>query len=113
MAVKSFVLYPYGTKFDMHYYLSIHMPLVLERWGPFGLQSYEVVNFTNGLQGLDLDQTKTPYGTVAILHWNNTEGLAKGVKSEPESKIFADVPNFSDKSPTFIAGDVVGTSSKQ
>ena len=112
MAVTVFVLYPYGAKFDMKYYLEHHMPLVLEKWSPFGLQRYEVVNFTNGLQGLDLDQTKTPYGTVAILHWHDTEGMAQGVKSEPESKVFADVPNFSDKSPIFIAGDVAGTSSK-
>ena len=97
MAVIVNVLYPVESKFDIYYYLKTHLPLVLEKWGPFGLKSYEVVSFTNGLHGLDLDSTKTPYGTVAILHWDNAEGMAKGVKSEPESKIFADVPNFSDK----------------
>ena len=112
MPVIASVLYPFGSKFDMDYYLKTHMPHVLNKWGPFGLQRYEVVDFTHGLQGLDLDQTKTPYGTVAILHWHDTGGMAEGVKSEAESKVFADVPNFSDKAPIFIAGDVVGTSSK-
>ena len=110
MTVVASIIYPIDAKFDMNYYLKVHMPLVQEKWSPFGLQKYEIVSLSHGLNGLDIDTTKTPYGTHAILHWESQDGFANAVKSEPESKIFADVPNFSDKAPICICGNLVGTS---
>lgn len=43
------VLYPKGTKFDFEYYTKTHMPMVLQKWGSYGLTGYRIVKYQNGL----------------------------------------------------------------
>ena len=42
MLTNHAVIYEKGTDFKMDYYLSTHMPLVQEKWAPYGLKSWKV-----------------------------------------------------------------------
>lgn len=113
MAVNSSVFYPVGSdaKFDMDYYIKTHMPLVKKNWEPFGLVGYEVVQYSHGLDGLNLHSTKHHLSVQAFLTWHDLDGLQKALK-EKGPTVFGDVPNFSNKGATFICGDVTDRWSK-
>ena len=94
------VLYPSGSdaKFDMDYYLSSHMPLAQKLWGKEGLKSWKVLKFGD-------DQ---PYSVQATLEFESVDDYSKAMASDGTKEILADVPNFSNKSPTLMMGEVVG-----
>jgi uncharacterized protein (TIGR02118 family) len=106
MPVTATVLYPTNPNatFDISYYLSTHMPLVAEKWGPFGLQAWSVVNFTN-----EHDGSKPPYSVQATLVWDKAESIKTAIEEEGEV-VFGDVKNFSNEAPVFMVGEVVGSS---
>ncbi|GAB7349215.1 hypothetical protein MBLNU459_g8379t2 [Dothideomycetes sp. NU459] len=94
------ILYPKGAKFDMDYYLSTHMPLAQKHWAPLGMTSYKVLKFGD-------DQ---PYSVQATLEWPSVDAFVKATQAPATKEILGDVPNFSDKQPTIIPGEIVGTS---
>ncbi|GAB7358602.1 hypothetical protein MBLNU230_g2662t1 [Neophaeotheca triangularis] len=97
---SSTVIYPQGATFNMDYYLSTHMPLVMSKWGPHGLKSWRVLKFGD-------DQA---YCVQASLEWASVEDMQKAVQSEATAEVMGDVKNFSDKEPVFLGGAVVGSS---
>ncbi|KIV97077.1 hypothetical protein PV10_00872 [Exophiala mesophila] len=106
MSANATVLYPAegDSTFDLDYYLKTHMPLVAEKWGPYGLKNWTVVKFNPGPDG---SQTYT-YG--AILTWDSAESIGKAVSSESAKVVMGDVVNFSNKAPIFLTGGIVGQS---
>ncbi|KXL46024.1 hypothetical protein M433DRAFT_174062 [Acidomyces richmondensis BFW] len=94
------VLYPQGTKFNMDYYLSTHMPLVQKRWGPVGLKSWKVLKFADD----------APHCVQATLEWGSMDEFKAAAGGEHTSEIMGDVKNFSDKDPVLMPGEVVATS---
>ncbi|CAD0099736.1 unnamed protein product [Aureobasidium mustum] len=98
-AGSSSVIYPKGTKFNMDYYLSTHMPLVQKNWGSYGLKKWTVVQMPEDSE----------YCVQAILEWESEDSSKKALASETASTVFGDVKNFSDKQPTFLDGNVVGS----
>lgn len=94
------VLYPQGTTFNKDYYKSTHMPLVADKWGKFGLKSWKVIYFPDD----------APYTVQATLEWDNIKQFQEAA-SAPEAKdVLGDVPNFSNKDPVIMAGEVPYTS---
>ncbi|CAJ2505467.1 Uu.00g128610.m01.CDS01 [Anthostomella pinea] len=93
------VIYPAGTKFDMDYYLKSHMPLVQKKWAPYGLTSWKVAHYTN--EG-------APYVVQAWLEFGSADQWAKASASPEAKEVMGDIPNFSDKQPAMLIGDVVG-----
>jgi uncharacterized protein (TIGR02118 family) len=81
------------------------MPLVDKNWKSYGLQDWKVVEFEAGADG------KKPYSVGAVLTWADDAGLKKALASEHGKTVLGDVPNFSNKDPVFLIGDVVGASS--
>ncbi|KAL5342668.1 hypothetical protein BJX70DRAFT_394503 [Aspergillus crustosus] len=100
MTVITTVLYPAGSTFNLDYYLSTHMPLVSKIWGPFGLKDWKVVKYTT-------ENAQFTYG--AFLTWENSEDSNRAVAAAEAKPIFDDIPNFSDRPPSFASGDVVGS----
>ncbi|KAF2964863.1 hypothetical protein GQX73_g8692 [Xylaria multiplex] len=96
------VVYPTGSKFDKEYYLTKHMPLVQKLWGPAGLKSWRVVQYTN---------PGAPYAIQAWLEWESAEHAGAGTKSTDGATIFADVPNFSEVAAQVLTGEQVGFAS--
>jgi len=94
------VLYPQGVKFNMDYYMSTHMPLVGNKWTSYGLQSWKVLQFGDD----------APYKVQATLEWDSMESFQKAASGPEVKDVMGDVPNFSDKDPVLMPGEVVGTS---
>ena len=102
MAAIITVLYPNVAEatFDMDYYLSHHMPLVLDRFGAHGMTGWDVVKF-------DGPAERTPHSVMATLHFGSAEGFRAAVAAEG-GPVFADVPNFSNQQPLLMVGETVG-----
>lgn len=97
------ILYPVkeGYTFDMDYYLKKHMPLVAEKWGPFGLKQYYVT---------DLRDTQQPYSVQATLIWEHADGGLAGFKAGGEAhgpEVMGDVANFSSEQPILLTGGML------
>jgi len=95
------VLYKQGTKFDMDYYRTTHMPLVQKKWAPYGLKSWQVIRFP----------PDSPYIVQATLEWESVADLQKAQNSPEAKDVMADIHNFaSPADPVLIGGEVLFTS---
>ena len=79
------------------------MPLVQKHWAQYGLTDWKVVEFNPGPDG------SKPYSVQAILTFKDGEALKAALGSGEAATVFGDVPNFSNKSPVFLAGELVGS----
>ncbi len=77
-------------RFDRDRYVSHHLPLVMEAWGPHGLLSCSAF-FPAG----DGD------GTIAIAEckFRDEGGLTAALASSETPSVMADVPSFTDAKP--------------
>jgi uncharacterized protein (TIGR02118 family) len=85
--------------FTQDYYLKTHMPLVESKWKQYGLKSWKVLQFPSD----------APYSVQATLEWDSKEDFEKALGSEETKEVLGDVPNFSDKNPVLMPGDVKGS----
>lgn len=85
--------------FDMKYYLSTHMPLVQSHWAKHGLKNWDVLQFPKD----------APFSVQATLYFDSMADFQAASGSESAATVFGDVPNFSNKSPTLMVGEVVGS----
>ena len=95
------VMYPNepDIKFDEDYYISTHMPLVDQTWKPHGLTGWKVVKYTQAFDG-----TPSKYLIAAHLEWESEQSLQNALKDPESSKVFADIPQFTNKQPITVAG---------
>lgn len=86
------VMYPAagGTKFDLDYYQSKHIPLVKERWGGHVLKQVQVVK---GLSKADGGSAE--YQVMALITFGSLDDFKAAGKAHGR-EIFADIPNFTD-----------------
>lgn len=86
------VMYPAGaqTRFDIDYYLKTHMPLVRERWTPYGLKSTQVVR-----GAAKPDGTAPDYQMMAFLTFGSLDDFKAAGKAHGR-EVFADIANFTD-----------------
>ncbi len=94
-----------ATKFDMDYYLKSHMPLVMDTWGKHGLQKWSVIKLGPGPDG-----SKPQFAVQALMTFKDEEALKSAMGDAGTKAVFDDVPKFTNKSPIFLAGGVVGSS---
>ncbi|KAJ5587400.1 uncharacterized protein N7459_003165 [Penicillium hispanicum] len=97
----SMVIYPNepDLQFDEEYYMKTHMPLVDQTWKSYGLTSWKVNKYTQALDG-----TPAKFRIAAHLVWENEEAMHKALKDPKSSKVFADIPNFTNVKPITLAG---------
>jgi uncharacterized protein (TIGR02118 family) len=100
MTVNTTVLYPRDAIFNLEYYIKSHMALVAEKWTPYGLKDWQVVQFTTA---------NAPFKVGAMFTWDNLNGATAAMKAHESKVIFDDVPNFSDQQPILFSGDIVGS----
>lgn len=88
-------------RFDLDYYINLHMPLQLKCHQPYGMRSYHDV----------VPEQETPYGTApyvvqTIEHWDTVEGFCEALEKASE-ETSADVPNYTDIKNAFpIVGQI-------
>lgn len=79
-----------GTRFDRDYYVRTHLPLVMEAWGPYGLDSAAAFfPFGDGA------------GTIAvcICEFRDEAALNAAFGSPLTGRVMADVKQFTDVEP--------------
>ncbi|KAK9425306.1 putative ethyl tert-butyl ether degradation protein [Seiridium unicorne] len=98
------ILYPASaaSNFDMDYYLSHHMPLVMKYWKPYGMRGWTVV---------ELDKY-SGYYVQAIVDFESLEGFDKAMSAECNGEVMDDIKKFTNESPVRWIGMVHGISSR-
>ena len=104
MATTITVLYENvdDATFDLDYYMTKHMPLVDEKFKPFGIKGWRVLKAVGTPFG-----GKPAYSIIANLEFDTADQFMAAVAAE-SGPVFGDVPNFSNKSPVVVIGDLVG-----
>lgn len=104
MATTITVLYDNveDATFDLDYYMATHMPLVGAKFTPFGLKSWRVLKAV----GTVTDDAPR-YSIIANLEFDSADQFKAAVAAEG-GPVFGDVPNFSNKTPVVVIGDLVG-----
>ncbi|CAO2655002.1 Nn.00g117350.m01.CDS01 [Neocucurbitaria sp. VM-36] len=90
-----------ALKFDMDYYISTHMPMIERTWGPYGMQSWSIIQFPDpcpmsGQTPPYLVQTTCYFDTVANLRTAFEKGASTTVP---------DVEKFSNVFPAVWVGE--------
>ncbi len=103
--IRMSVMYPGGAgkKFDLDYYANTHMALVKNRWGGMGLVKVEV---DKGLGG-GAPGSAAPFVAVGHVYFASMDDLQKATKAHGK-ELFADVPNFTDITPSVQISEIVG-----
>lgn len=93
--IKVSVLYPNNddVSFDFDYYRATHLPLVREKYGPYGM----VFISCDEAVSKEGDQ-KAPYIAVTHLCFESLQGFGKAV-SEQGKAVSLDVPNYTNAKP--------------
>jgi uncharacterized protein (TIGR02118 family) len=89
------VMYPNGAeaKFDHEYYITTHIPLLKDRWGPLGLKEVEVLRGTQQPDG-----SVAPFVAIALLRFGSVDEFKAASKAHGR-EIFSDIANFTDIKP--------------
>ncbi|WP_419757885.1 EthD family reductase [Acidisoma sp.] len=103
MATTITVLYETtaGSTFDLAYYMAKHMPLVEEKFKPFGLRSWRVLRGVSDQSGGD-----AKFGIIANLEFDTAQQFRDAVAAEG-GPVFGDVPNFTNLTPVVVIGEMV------
>ena len=101
MSFQTVCLYPNGDdlQFNISYYFSKHLPLVREKFGPYGLNKVEITRFDTNEDG-----TKPHYVLQAVLIWKNQESMREAMASPHVGTVFGDLSNFCNKQPLAMSG---------
>ncbi|KAF7948655.1 hypothetical protein EAE96_007851 [Botrytis aclada] len=92
------VIYPKTetSTFGSDYYITTHMPLVQEKWGPYGLTNWIVTK---------LDESGG-YTYQTILWFESKRAFGEAVAAEGPT-VTGDVGNFSSEQPLLVVGEEV------
>jgi uncharacterized protein (TIGR02118 family) len=102
---KVSVMYPNqeGARFDIDYYRTTHMDLVVRHLKPFGLVRTEVLKGLSGGGG-----QPAPYICIGNLYFDTIDGYEKGVAASGGA-LRADIPNFTNVAPIRQISEVVAS----
>lgn len=90
------------VRFDFDYYENSHMASVRERLADAGLVRAEALR---GLAGPD--GGPAPFVAIALLEFASPEAFQASMSSSAGGDIMADVPNFTNLTPTIQISEVV------
>jgi uncharacterized protein (TIGR02118 family) len=94
--IRVSVLYPQPGKFDFDYYAKKHMQLVHKLLDPYGLVKSEV----------DKGMETAPFVAMGHLIFNTIEDMQRGLQAH-DSKLAADLVNFTDIQPQFQISEMI------
>jgi uncharacterized protein (TIGR02118 family) len=94
--IRVSVLYPRPGKFDFDYYAKKHMQLVHKLLDPYGLVKSEV----------DKGMETAPFVAMGHLIFKTIEEMQRGLQAH-DSKLAADLVNFTDIQPQFQISEIL------
>ena len=88
-----FVTYPgeAATRFDREYYVNTHLQLVMDAWGPHGLQALDA--FFPAGTGADIT-------AMCICVFRDEETIKTSLDSPHTERVMADIRHFTDAKPS-------------
>ncbi|CAI6092560.1 unnamed protein product [Clonostachys chloroleuca] len=92
-------------RFDVSYYVNIHMSIVMDKWKAFNIEDWQVVEYTSAF--LDV---AAPYVASAVVTFGSADGASKALSAAETKDVFGDVPNFTNLKPLLMLGKVAGHS---
>jgi uncharacterized protein (TIGR02118 family) len=94
--VKVSVFYPNqeGSRFDMSYYCTKHIPMVRQLLGP----ALKNVAVEEGIAGMT-PNSPAPYAALGHLYFESVAAFQEAFTPHT-AQIFGDVPNYTDTRPT-------------
>lgn len=104
MSITVTVVFPNSPDavYDLDYYQTKHMPLIQERWAQYGIKSWSVTKFSNGLDG---SPPHYAFGSTTV--WDSREQVEKAFAGPEVGEIMGDVVNFSNQPAVFLVGEVL------
>jgi uncharacterized protein (TIGR02118 family) len=102
--IKISILYPNqkGSRFDMHYYLNIHMPMSIEKLG--AAKGFQGVSVERGLSGRVPD-SEPLYIAMCHFLFDSLEDFMAAFT--PHATVLQeDMPNYTDVEPTIQVNEV-------
>jgi len=102
---KVSVMYPNqeGAQFDLDYYRTKHMDLVVRFLKPFGLVRTEVLRGISGGGG-----QPAPYICIGNLYFDTADGYEKGAAASGGA-LRGDIPNFTNVIPVRQISEVLAS----
>jgi uncharacterized protein (TIGR02118 family) len=97
MKTTLFVTYPgdSDTRFDREYYVRTHLPLVMEAWGPYGLETATAFFPTGDGAGMI---------AIAVCVLRDEAAMKAALGSQQTEGVMADVKKFTDAQPSRSVG---------
>ncbi|TEA20278.1 hypothetical protein C8034_v003945 [Colletotrichum sidae] len=92
------------ARYDLAYYANTHMPLVQREWQKYGVTGWSVVKYG---RGPGPDGAEPPFVFGSTVTWAEGSQVQTAFAGPETARVFADVPNFSNKEPLFLYGEVV------
>ena len=89
-----------GKKFDLEYYVKTHLPMVREKFGPFGLKKTEVDKAIEGLGGVT-----PPFFAIGYLYFDTLSDFHKGFAAIG-AEIIANISMYTDVTPMIQISEV-------
>ncbi|KAF4774338.1 ethyl tert-butyl ether degradation [Colletotrichum scovillei] len=104
MTVTITVVFPNDpdAEYDINYYTTKHMPLIQEQWRKYGVTSWSVTKFQPGADGIP-----PLYAFGSTVTWDSLQQIKAAFAGPEAAGIMGDVPNFSNKQPIFLTGEVL------
>lgn len=101
MVVVMNVGYKSGVSFNQDYYFDSHVPLVADKFGPFGLQRVEVQTVVPSPDGVT-----PPYQIMFRAYFETMEDF-QVAQDEVGAEVRSDVPNYYDGAPDIFIGELI------
>jgi len=100
--IKVSVLYPNsaGSRFDLTYYLTTHVPLTRQKLGA----ALRGVSIERGVSGVQAASPPT-YHVMGHMLFDSVEAFREAFEPHAEA-IVGDIPNYTDTQPTIQISDV-------
>ena len=100
------VIYPReeGSRFDLDYYETVHIPMVIERMTPRGL------TWAKALRGLaSPDGGEPPYAAIGLVSFGSVEQLQAALASEDGTVVLDDIRNYTDVAPVMQVSEEIAS----
>ncbi len=89
-----------GKKFDIEYYVKIHLPLVAKKFGSYGLTKIEVDRGIAKPGGGD-----SPFFAIGYLYFRSLEDFNRAF-AEAGAEVIATIPSYTDVQPMIQIGEI-------
>ena len=102
--IRIAAVYPYqeGKKFDLDYYMNIHLPKVREKFEPYGLTKIEVDKPLESHEG-----ARSPFFAVGYLYFPSLKHFQEAYKSTGK-EVISDIIKYTDVTPMIQVGEIKG-----